>query len=94
MTFDSPSAVVSAGVHGVVAWVGTSIFCVVVEQPWWLPLLAALIASAPSLYKVLNDHRLKNALAETERQKRRAEAAEAKLASANVDGAEKSKDIT
>lgn len=79
MTLDSQTAILSTGVHGVVAYVGTSIFCVVVEQPAWLPILCSILAASPSAYRVLQDRRLRNALAEVEKQRHRAEIAEARI---------------
>lgn len=83
MTLDSHTAasLLATGVHGVVAYIGTSIFCVVAEQPaWLLPIFCAAVSTLPGFIKIYRDHRLKHALAEVERQKRRAEIAEARLA--------------
>lgn len=73
----APAAMV---IRGVLGFTGGCLYSVVVAQPTWLPLACAFIAAFPSAWRIYRDHRLKHALAETERQKRRAELAEAKLA--------------
>jgi hypothetical protein len=80
MTFDAnPDAVISMCLHASIAYVGTTLFCVVADQPYWLALVCAAISAAPSAWRVVKDNRLKVALAEADRQRRRAEAAEARL---------------